>query len=260
MLLLSSSILKDLNAALNNYNKYNKLSTMEQDNLVSNLNILNNKYKIVIQPQQIIYMRDTYVYLLSKTKGTQAHRVGDNIIVQYNKGIFIMDIAEQYNLPPMTVVRQILIEKKYESHKIDAMIKRYALPNPMLPQLSNILRNDPSFWFQYKHPNIYNKLHKLQCNIKIKYDIKKEKNIIKSPDILIDEQGKPCVFKKQLFHWIVFKPYILFDNYLHQHDIQKTINNFGHYGSGLILYNDIICSRSFLKKVDVSVNTYDFLD
>ena len=79
----------------------------------------------------------------------------------------------------------------------------------------------------------------------------------KCPDVLFDEI---CVFKSIKFKWIIFKPYILFDNTLHLLDIKKNIIYFNKYGPGLLLYNEILCSKTFLRKININVKTYDFLE
>lgn len=258
--IVPSKAIKDINNIFNSNIKYSILSVNERNELAHQIININNKYDINVLPQQIIEIRNTFIFLLSKTQGTRAHRLGDEIMNNYKSKMTIIDIANTYGLPPMSIVYQILIEKKYESHIIDNMMKKHKLPKDIQSQLADIVSCDPAFWYSCNIPNIYSKLNRLKCNIKVKYDIKKEINTDKCPDILIDEDGKPCVYKRQKFHWIVFKPYILFDNYLHTHDIQKTINNHSQLGTGLILYKDIICSKSYIKKMNVCINTYNFLD
>lgn len=253
-MMISSKALKDINKYFDSNVKYSKLTTIERSVIISNINRICVTYKIQISPLKIINMRDTFIYLTSKTKGTYAHRIGDNIFIDYKNKIPIMDIAKKYELPPMSIVYQILIETKHETHKIEKMIKKQLLPKEIQVQMSDIMKNDPMFWFPCNIPNIHSKLNNLNCSYKLKYDLKKQG---KCPDILFDSV---CTFHRKKFNWIVFKPYILFDSSLHLHDIQKTIINFSRFGTGLILYNDIICSRSFIKKIDAYVDTYDFLD
>lgn len=251
---IPSKALKDINKYLNKNVKYNKLTTIERICLITDITAICKAHKITISPLHIIAMRDTFIYLLSKTKGTLAHRLGDNIIIDYNGKMYIIDIAKKYNLPPMAIVNQILIENKYESHKIEKMIKKQKLPKDIQGQMPEIMKIDPLFWFPCNIPNIHNKLNKLQCTYQIKYDLRK---MGKCPDILFDNK---CTFKRRSFSWIVFKPYILFDSTLHLHDIQKTVNNFSRFGTGLILYTDIICSKSFIKKIESYIDVYTFLD
>lgn len=251
---IPSKALKDINKYFNKHVKYGKLTTIERIQLINDTITICKGHKIEISPMQLITMRDTFIYLLSKTKGTLAHRLGDNIMIDYNSKMSIINIAEKYDLPPMAIVNQILIENKYESHKIEKMIKKQKLPKDIQGQMTEIMKIDPLFWFPCNIPNIHNKLNKLHCAYQIKYDLRK---MGKCPDILFDNK---CTYKRKSFSWIVFKPYILFDSPLHLHDIQKTVNNFSRFGTGLILYNDIVCSKSFIKKIESHVDVYTFLD
>ncbi len=252
--MLSSKILKDINKYLKKHSKYTKLSNEEYNKLVSDINEITSSYNITMEHSDIISMYNTFVYLLSKTRGTYAHRIGDIIFSEYNNKMKILDIAKKYDLPPMSILRQILIENKYESHNIEKKLKKQSLPKNIRLQMSDIMKHDPSFWYTLKIPNMQSKINKLKCMYVTKYDLSEQG---KHPDILFNTE---CNYNKKRFRWIVFKPYILFDSSLHLHDIQKTVNNFKRFGPGIILYNNIICSRSFLKKIEVNVDLYTFLD
>lgn len=254
MLIIPSKSINDIIKYLSNNIKYNKLTVSECNEYFAFISSINNNYKINVSNSQALSIRDTFIYLLSKTKGTKAHRLGDSIMIDYKNKINIIDISKKYDLPPMSIVRQILIENKYESHKIDKIIKKQSFSKDIESQMPIIIKNDPNSWFSLKFPNIHKKINNLNCKYQLKYDLQKNG---KHPDILFD---KICVYKNDQFNWIVFKPYVLFNSKLHIHDIQKTVNNFQRFGKGLILYNDIICSKSFIKKINVSVNTYDLLD
>lgn len=251
---LNSKMFKDINIFLKQNIKYTKLSTSEQSVFVNNFKKIIKKHNVTLNPSQIIQIRDTFIYLLSKTKGTYVHRIGDTIFTEYKNKLPIIDIANKYELPPMSVVNQILIETKHESHKIEKMIKKQMLPKEIQIQMPEIMKSDPMFWFSCTIPNIHNKLNDLKCPYKLKYDLRK---MGKCPDILFDTV---CTYKRKSFNWIVFKPYTLFNNKLHMHDIQKTILNFNRFGVGLILYNEVICSKSFIKKIKVHIDTYNFMD
>lgn len=254
MMTIPSKTFKDINLFLNENINYTKLSIMEQNLFIKKFNNIIFKYGIDITPFQMLDIRNTFIYLLSKTKGTMAHRLGDDIMLDYKNNISIMNISKKYNLPPMSIIYQILIELKNESHKIDKIIKKQLLPDNIQIQMSEIIKNDPMFWFSRNIPNIHEKLNKLKCKYTLKYDLQKKG---KCPDILFFE---PCSYKNKKFSWIIFKPYVIFNNNLHLHDIQKNINNFQRFGTGLILYTDVLCSKSFIKKINANIDTYNFLD
>lgn len=253
-MIISSKILKDIVKFFMEHINYKKLTNIDIALYTNKIDTINKLYKTNISHSQIIDMRNAFIFLLAKTKGTLAHRLGDKIYTEYKNKNAIIDISKKYVLPTMTIVRQILIELKYESHKIETIIKKNAFPKDIQAQLPSILKNDPIFWYVSNIPKIYNKINKLNTEYTIKYDLIK---FGKCPDILFN---KICQYKRKEFIWIVFKPYILFDSYLHMHDIEKIINNFKRYGPGLILYTDIICSNSFIKKLHTTVEIYEFFD
>lgn len=252
-MIIPNKAIKDIIKIINENIQYNKLPVIEQNKFISKILSINCGNDINLNPHQIIYIRDTYILLLSKTKGTEAHKIGDKILLDYKNKVPILNIANKYELPPMAIVYQILIEKKYESHVIAKMINKRKLSKTILNQFNEIIPYDPAIWYPYNIPNIYPKINRLNCTYQIKYDFQK---LGKHPDILF---LNPCTYKHKTFSWIITKPYILFDCKLHLHDIQKNINNFSKYGVGLILYNEIICSNSFLKKIHAYVETYNFL-
>lgn len=249
--MIPSKLFKDIIKYLYSNIDYSKLSSDDYSKLVNDIKSINKKYDINIDPYQIIYIRDTFIYLLSKTKGTYAHRIGEYIFLEYNNNVNIINIAHKYNIPPIDIVHQILIELKHESHDIEKIIKEKKLPKDIQKQMSLINKYNPNTWFDVKVPKLTEKINKLNSNYKTKKDLKKHG---KCPDILFDSE---CLYKdNKKIKWIVFRPYILFDCDLHIRDIQKIVNNFNRFGNGLILYNDILCSKSFIKKINTYIDTF----
>lgn len=252
-MIISSKILKYIIKIIeNNYINYTKLSNIDKNKLNNDLISINDKYNINLSLMQILMMRDTYICLLAKTKGVIAHRLGEYIITDYNNNIPISDISKKYNLPSMTIIYQILIENKNESHKIDKIIKNNLLPKPIQDQMTQISKLDPILWYDYNIPSIDNELKKIKCSYKSYHNISN-----KFPNILFE---KICFYKGKVFKWIVYKSYVLFNSNLHIHDINKIIKKFQKFGPGLILYNDIICSESFIKKININIDTYEIFN
>lgn len=254
-MILKSKHIKIINKYLNDHINYSKLTNSQKNTLITDILLLLDQNNIYLAPNRILTIRDTFIYLLSKTKGTIAHKYGEFIFTDFNNSISVIDISKKYKIPPMAVLNQILIELKYESHKIEKIIKKQSLPKEIYLhiQLTELINMDPQHWYNYNVPNIYDMLLNIKCSFTLKKNNKKNG---KYPDVLFDNI---CDYKGQLFNWMVFKPYTLFDSTLHYRDIQKTLNNFNKLGTGIILYNDIICSKSFLKKIGVYVDLYSFL-
>lgn len=247
--MISSKLLKTLNAFIcKNLEYYSPLTAEDQKKLVD---FLHEHNVTELTPLKVIEMRNIYMYILSKTKGTLANRYGDNIYNDYKNKELIVDIANKYELPPMSVLYQILIELKNESHKISKLLAdKTKLPKDIQDQLKSVMLSDPELWLPVHRINIYDHIKKL--DVPFVYDINPKHG--KMPNILFNE---PFTYKKKTFKWIEIKKYMLFDNKLLLSDANKTINKFSRFGHGLILYSDIKCSRSFLKKINAYIDTYD---
>jgi hypothetical protein len=248
-MIVPSRVLKVIIKLITKFNTWTKISNNEYNEAINELKNINIKYKTNITINHYINIRNTYILLLFKTTGIIIHRLGDDIIKDYNNDISILQISKKYNFSPLSIIYQILIELKYESHKIEKMFKKNTLPKNIQNQISNISQYDPIEWFPYIKLNITDKLKKIKC----KYNIVK---INKEKLVLFDNK---CKYNNVIFNWIMIKSYTLFNTELHLYDIQKTINKFKKYGNGVILYYDIICSKSFVKKIPIPTYTYDFL-
>ena len=212
----------------------------------------------VITLKQFINIRNIFMLMLSKRKGILATRYGTDIINMYKHKDGVIDIANKFQLPPMTVVNQILIELGKESHKVEFMVNNMTkLPKDIQNQMVQIIEMDPNNWVQTDNCENYSKLYYSLCklNVEFSFDIKPKGG--KQPNILFKN---PIIVDKKQVYWIECRPYLLFDNNNLLTDATKIYNKFNSLGFGIILYTDIICSRSFLKKINNSVKSYSFLD
>ena len=254
-MVISSKVLKDINNYIHKkLEYYSKISNTDMKDIVNYLEYIFTKYNIKLDINKFIEMRDVYMYILSKSKGTLANKHGPEIINDYNKNIPIIKIAKRYKLPPMSILYQILIELKYESHIICKLLKSPSkLPKILRTQLPIVLKHTPLTWIRIPPIDIYSKIKKIQ--MPFIYDTSQTKG--KRPIIVFNEL---VVYKKKSFQWIEIKPFMLFDNKLLLSDANKSFNKFQRFGHGLVLYTDIICSRSFMNKLKVSIDTYTFFD
>lgn len=259
----SSKVLKEINKFINkNFETYKILTHHDYNKIQEFLDEINKKYNTSFNITSFTKVRNTYMYFLSKTKGVLTSRYGDNIMEKYKNNEPIICIAELYKLPPKNVLYQILIELKIESHIINKLLTTNInkLPKNIQTQLQQITLSDPKVWISNdqallnnKINCIYNKIKEL--NIPFKYDI----NNKSYPTILFESS---CKYKNITFTWIDIKKYILFDNDKILNDIDKTISKYSRYGIGLILFEDIICSKSFINKIKnkIYINSYSFFD
>jgi hypothetical protein len=243
---IPSAFFNELNRYIHkNLEYYSELNNKDKIEFNQFIKSLNKKYEITLDFNKVIEMRNVYIYLLSKRKGIIANRYGEKIITEYNASHNIVEIANKYNLPPMSILYQILIEQKNESHNIKKIIKRRMYPEIILKQMPLIEKLDPGHWFINKKFNLPSIVKKI--NVKCIYGIKR------SPKIKIID---PFLINDDLITWVDVKPYILFDNIISLVDANKTYNKYQHMGMGLILYSDIICSSAFIKKIKANINVF----
>lgn len=256
-MIFNKNIISKLIKLIHSFSTYALLTLNEQLLLLEQLKKINSMFNINISNSQIICMRNTYVYLLFKKKGTKVHKYGENIYNDYNNKISIIDIANKYKLFPYQVFQQILIESKYDS---DQIYKMMSFPNLLPLQMKKnahiLLDNNPNLWFNFNLPiqNVYNKLRKLNCEYIVKYDLKK---LGKCPDIIMN---KNITYNNISFQWIEFKNYMIFDNNIILNDINHIATKYKRFGNGLLLYTDIICSKSFIKHLPVHIQSYHFFE
>jgi hypothetical protein len=227
---------------------YSPITKEEKNKLQLLCDSINKEFNIKMTLSQIILFRNSIVYLLSKKVGTYVLKKGEDIMKRYNNKESIIDIANKYNVPPMSIVYQILMENKNESHKIQHIIKHTSLlPEDIQVQMKTIEKHDPIFWYNVTCPTI--KIDKSKFPYIIRHKTKK----IKHPSLLFKN---PFSYKGITINWIEFKNFSFLEHKLFIHDIKKTLFNFNKFGHGLILYLDIICTKTFMKKIDVNIDTY----
>lgn len=238
----SNKGLREINNFIHsNLNYYTKIEKKDNNIIILFLNNLKKEYNINIPFDIFIFIRDTYIYFQSKNRGIITNRYGSDIIKSYNNDESILNISKKFNLPPINIFKQILIEKKYESHEIEKILcNKKEIPTEFdNKEIMNILKLNPINWLSKPKINLqyFNKF-----NCPFKYN-KKEKN---KPLIVFN---KLCIYNNMKINWIEIKNYILFDNKLILIDINKLIKKYSNFGKGLILFNNIICSNTFCKKI-----------
>lgn len=250
MPIVSKKVIKEIKKHINIH--YDVITTEEKKELTDLCSKLNKENKkISLHIGQLVMIRNSFIYLLSKRVGTFVLKLGENIMKMYKDNMHIIDIAKHYNLPPMSIVCQILMESGLESHKIQKAINKPSLlPDDIQSQMKSIIRHDPMHWYQYKIPKIIDKINKLNCSYVIKQNTR---HTGKQPSILFKSA---CEYNGNLLNWIELKNYILFDDNIFLHDINKTLFNFNRFGHGLILFLDIVCTKSFINKLSVVIDTY----
>ena len=94
---------------------------------------LGQKYRVAVRPDQLVAIRRMEVGLAARRSGVLALRHGEAIAAASRAGRPVLSIAAQYRLPPVTVLRQILLEEGYSSQEVRDAI---AAPDTLPPQLA----------------------------------------------------------------------------------------------------------------------------
>lgn len=207
--------------------------------------IKENKFPLSVD--QIIEIRNVYMYLLSKIKGTLASKLGEKIFNRYKNRESIIEIAKKYSLPPFSVLYQVLIELKNETHVIEKILQKPdIMPPDLKKQLKDIKNTIPGKWLTNYYPIIK----------KVLTHAKKIGNA--TINGLFISYDKITVYRNKIFIWIEICPHILFDHTLQSQVINKINIKYKNRGPGIILFPNIICSTSFLKNYN-NVYTFSFL-
>lgn len=250
----SSKVFNEINKFIHdNLEYYDQLSVPDHHKIICFVSNINKKYNISINLLKFIEMRNLHIYMLSKTKGTLANKYGESIYNDYKNNESIVSIASKYKLPPISILYQILIELKNETHNIDKLLMdNKKLPKQIQTQMRDIMTLNPILWIPKYHIDIYSIAKKINTNFEYNINLKNRKK----PNILFD---KEYTYKNISLQWIEVKYHMLYDNNLLLSDIKKILYKYNKYGKGLIVYSDIICSSSFKKKINVNINIYGFL-
>lgn len=231
-------------------------SPIKQEHIYHIYDLL-KKINNVLSFTQIVYIRNLYMYMLSKRQGVVALRHGEEIYKLYKKDPqSIIKIAETYNLPPMNVVNQILCEIGKESHVIDNMMNKNnnRLPKNIQQQMPQLLQTDPAKWLNLDN-DINNRLiYTLLTKKNIKF-ISNYSEGKKVPSIVFD---KTILFDGRRIKWIELIPHGIYDNDFLFSEHRKIHYIFRKLGQGLVVYTCIICSKPFIEKMLIPFTTYKY--
>jgi len=259
--MVSNKLMIEINTFIHtNLEYYSKLLNSDIKKCKTFILHINDKYKTSLTLDKLIEMRNLYVYFLAISKGVITSRYGSNIINDYSHGLTVISISTKYNLPPSSVLYQILIEKQYESHQIKKILKTLKdLPDDLKSQIEIINLSTPNIWLnldkKYQGLKICNKI---KAVITVPFIYNDEKNTkIKQPLITFNED---ITYNSIKFKWIVVKNHMVFNNSLLLLYVNKIAKRFSHIGSGLILFSDIYCSNQFIQLLEVNIATYTFFD
>jgi len=242
---------------------YSKIQKKDISNYTIFIESINKKNNLQLSLEKMIDLRDVYIYFLANSKGIIASRYGNDIFNDYTKGLNILDIANKYNLPPISVLYQVLIEKQYEYHQIKELLADIdKLPIDLKNQMSIINKYNPSYWLNFD--KLCQTLHLWICSksqvikkIKTITDIPFNYHTNDLPSIIFDTV---VTYKNLSFKWIIIKKHIIFNHPLIEKYIHKLIKKYNHLGQGLLIFTDIYCSKKFIQQFNIPIVDYSFLN
>ena len=112
---------------------FGPVSPDERAALASEAARMSDKYGVRLGAGQLVSMRNMEVALAAQRCGTRAQRHGESILAASRAGESVLAIAARHKLPPMTVLRQILIEEGNSETEVRNLI---ASPGGLPPRLS----------------------------------------------------------------------------------------------------------------------------
>jgi hypothetical protein len=104
---------------------------------------LSRKYDAPMSGDQIVAMRDMEVAIESQTGGARALRYGPELLAANRGGEPVVAIAKRLRIPPMAVLRQILLESGHSPTAVRAMVANPAqLPDRLAHEAQAIFEAD----------------------------------------------------------------------------------------------------------------------
>jgi hypothetical protein len=112
---------------------YGPPSPVELENMEREAKRISARYGSKISTAQLINIRDMEIHYKARTSGIRAMQHGPEILAEHEGGDSVIDIAKKYSLPPMAVLRQILLRG---GSNVTAVRKMIANPSLMPKKLA----------------------------------------------------------------------------------------------------------------------------
>jgi hypothetical protein len=94
---------------------------------------LSAEYGVPLRPGQLVAVRNMEVALEARRGGLRALRLGDTLLAESRAGGSILAIAARHRLPPLAVLRQVLVEAGRSEAEVKGML---AAPERLPPALA----------------------------------------------------------------------------------------------------------------------------
>lgn len=232
--------------------RFGCVSSDDEDLIEKESERLSKYYNIEITKSSLNAWRNMEVAYMSQTSGVKALRLAPEIFAAYNRGDSVNILAQRYSLPPLSVLRQILLEEKNSASTVNAMISgRMHMPARLSKEFQEILHSDlgssiNSEKIRLKSQEFENKLGRYLHNLDIHFETEEElrsKNQVLTPDFLLTE---PVIINGKLVYWIDAKDYPFYGSKLVSKKLNKSVQKYTKaFGPGALIFSGgIMCNTA----------------
>lgn len=203
---------------------------------------LSKKYNMQIAEHQLISIRNMEIAL--NPYGLKALKYGAEILTDARSGISVLTISEKYHIPPMTVLKQILLEMNNSESDIRMMISNPdQLPDFLASQANDIFNADPRSKVNAEkirkasadyEVRLGNYLKSLGIHFQTENELRKL-NLQLTPDYLLT---KPIIINDKKINWIDAKDYLMYESRLVAKSILRQSEKYTKaFGPGAMIFS-----------------------
>lgn len=240
---------------------FGPVTDRERELLAAEAARLSKQHSATITGPQLVSIRNMEVALTAQRSGVRAQRFGEEIAKANRRGDSVLAIAARYNLPPVAVLRQILIEDGHSAQAVCAMISDPArLPEKLQREADAVFKADMGSRYNATRvrANAATYEDKLaeylrgiglkfltEDEIRLAHEERRSSGPLLTPDYLLTEKvrinGAPV-------HWIDAKAYAMYGSKLVAKGLVKQATKYNRaFGPGAMVFRGgVMCDASVL--------------
>lgn len=193
------------------------------------------------------------LFVKSQSSGVKAQQLGEEIVRLYKSGTSIIDISKKLDLPPFSIVRQLLVENKYDAKSIETMFLSNKFPDFI--KISNDPL-DPSspHSIQARHRTIADAIQNITYKLNTPHSIEEKTCIIFTTPVIINSKKIKWIYV--IHEMITNNSYLL--NKLSK-KIDKLHKKYKPHSGAIVLLNSFdksLQKQSILKKHMILENVF----
>jgi len=225
-------------------------TTPEEDKvLAEKAQEIGRRYDVSVPAKTLIAIRTMEAASAAQRSGVLAQRRANKIMAAYREGQPVVAIAGFLKLPPVAVLRQILIEQGHTAAEVKAMIRTpRTLPPDLHSQVEGIFEADLGSRTNAERIHeaatkfeeaVGARLRALGVGFATEQDSRQSGSML-TPDFLLDE---PIVINGRRVHWIDAKNYPMYGGKLVAKGLEKQAQKYnGAFGPGAFVFSGgVVC-------------------